>query len=438
MSGVVVGALQRLVRVQPGEVRAMLWAFAYFFFLLAGYFVIRPVREEFGVAGGSENLVWLFLGTFVATLLGTSVFGALVARFPRRVLVPVIYHFFALNVLAFWALFTWGGDAIAVQVGRAFFVWTSFFVLFVVSLFWSFVADVFTSEQGKRLFGFVAAGGTSGALFGSLVTGQLVEHVGTVHLLLVPFLFLELAILCSGRLARSLPPTTGRSQEADRGEATGGGILTGIRLALESPYLLGILAYMFLATTSGTVLYMQQAAIIEEAMDDPAARTRLFAYMNLAVQVLTLVTEVGFTSRIVARIGVGWTLGILPLVYVVGFTALGIWNELTVIVVLQVVRRAAGYALSTPTREVLFTVVTREEKYKSKNFIDTVVFRGGDAFSMGVTTAMRSLGASLSAIAFLALPLCGAWLLVARALGRGHRRLEDAEAVPAEPAPPAV
>lgn len=417
--------LRRLVRVEADEVRAMGWAFAYFFFLLAGYFVIRPVREEMGVAGGSENLPFLFSGTFVATLIGVPIFGALVSRYPRRVLVPVVYHFFAANILVFWLLFSFGGEELRLHTSRAFFVWTSFFSLFVVSFFWSFVADLFSSEQAKRLFGFIAAGGTAGALCGSLITTLTVELVGTVNLLFIPLVFLELAILCATRLARSRPepPSPQGAPEASAG-ATGGGVLDGVKLALRSPYLLGICAYLFFKTTSGTVLYLQQASIIESAMDDPDARTRLFAGMNFAVQALTLGTQVFLTSRIIARIGVGWTLGILPAIYLVGFGVLGLWNGLAVIVVLQVVQRATSYALSSPTRQILFTVVSREERYKSKNFIDTVVFRGGDATSAWIFSALARLGASLATISFAALPVCGLWLLVARSLGRGHQRLE--------------
>ncbi len=427
--------LRRLVRVEADEVRAMGWAFAYFFFLLAGYFVIRPVREEMGVAGGSENLPFLFSGTFVATLIGVPIFGALVSRYPRRVLVPVVYHFFAANILVFWLLFSFGGEELRLHASRAFFVWTSFFSLFVVSFFWSFVADLFDSEQAKRLFGFIAAGGTAGALCGSLITTLSVELVGTVNLLWIPLLFLELAILCATRLARSRSEqsTPNATPEASAG-ATGGGILDGVKLALRSPYLLGICAYLFFKTTSGTVLYMQQASIIESAMDDPDARTRLFAGMNFAVQALTLGTQVFLTSRIIARIGVGWTLGVLPAIYLVGFGVLGVWNGLAVIVVLQVVQRATSYALSSPTRQVLFTVVSREERYKSKNFIDTVVFRGGDATSAWIFSLLGRLGASLATISFLALPVCGLWLLVARSLGRGHQRLERGQG-PASVAP---
>lgn len=419
--------LTRTVALRPGEGRALLWSFAYFFCLLAGYYVLRPLRDEMGIAGGVRNLQWLFTATFLAMLAAVPVFGAMVARLPRRRFIPLVYHFFVVNIVIFWLLLAF--DVGRVQVARVFFVWISVFNLFAVSVFWSFMADLFASEQGKRLFGFIAAGGSLGALLGPALTVALALPLGPVNLLIVAALLLELAVLCARRLEPVAVPggtasLTSAAMLPARAEAAelGGGWLAGIAMVLRSPYLAGIALWVLLLSLTGTFLYFQQANIVAAASDDPAVRTRIFATIDLSIGILTIIVQFFATGRLIARFGVGRAAAILPLVFGLGFLALAFTPMLIVVIAFQAVQRTANFALSNPAREILFTVLEREEKYKAKNVIDIVVFRGADAASGWLFALLRGAGAELSAISLATVPLAGIWLVLALALGRAHER----------------
>ena len=413
--------LLSLSALRPGEGRALAWSFAYFFCLLAGYYVLRPLRDEMGVAGGVRNLQWLFTATFLVMLAAVPLYGALVARLPRRRFVPLVYHFFVANLGIFWLLLAL--DVERVLVARVFFVWISVFNLFVVSVFWSFMADLFSSEQGKRLFPYIAAGGTAGALAGPSVTIALAGPLGPVNLLIVAALFLEIAVLCVRRLERAAAPAADApAAAAPPAPEIGGGWLDGIRLLARSPYLAGIALWVTLLSVAGTFLYFQQATIVAAASDDPAVRTRLFAVIDLAVGLLTVLVQFFATGRLIQRFGLGAAAGFLPLVFAGGFAALAAAPVLAVVVAFQAVQRTANFAVSNPAREVLFTAVTREEKYKAKNVIDIVVFRGADAGAGWLFEALRSLGLELRGLSLLTIPLAVAWLLLALALGRAHER----------------
>ena len=414
-------ALARVVAVRPGEARALLWSFAYFFCLLAGYYVLRPLRDEMGIAGGVRNLQWLFTATFLVMLAAVPVFGAVVARLPRKRFVPLVYHFFVANIAVFWVLLTL--DIEKVVVARVFFVWISVFNLFAVSVFWSFMADLWQSEQGKRLFGFIAAGGSAGALLGPVVTVALAVPLGPVNLLIIAALLLELAVLCAHRLESVVPKAEegGTARPADSG-AIGGGWLSGILMVLRSPYLAGIALWVALLSLAGTFLYFQQASIVAAASDDPAVRTRIFATIDLAIGVLTILVQFLATGRLIARFGVGPAAAALPLVFALGFLALAFTPALFVVIGFQALQRATNFALSNPAREVLFTVLDREEKYKAKNVIDIVVFRGADAGSGWVFSALRGAGLELSSISLATVPVAALWLALALGLGRGQAR----------------
>ena len=414
-------ALGRVVSVRPDETRALLWSFAYFFCLLAGYYVLRPLRDEMGIAGGVRNLQWLFTATFLVMLAAVPVFGAVVARLPRKRFVPLVYHFFVANIAVFWVLLTL--DIEKVVVARVFFVWISVFNLFAVSVFWSFMADLWQSEQGKRLFGFIAAGGSAGALLGPVVTVALAVPLGPVNLLVIAALLLELAVLCAHRLESAVPKAGegATAKPADSG-AIGGGWLSGILMVLRSPYLAGIALWVALLSLAGTFLYFQQASIVAAASDDPAVRTRIFATIDLAIGILTILVQFLATGRLIARFGVGPAAAALPLVFALGFLALAFTPALFVVIGFQALQRATNFALSNPAREVLFTVLDREEKYKAKNVIDIVVFRGADAGSGWVFSALRGTGLELSSISLATVPVAALWLALALALGRGQAR----------------
>jgi AAA family ATP:ADP antiporter len=419
--------LSRLVSVRPGEGRALAWSFAYFFCLLAGYYVLRPLRDEMGIAGGVKNLPWLFTATFVVMLAAVPLFGAVVARLPRRRFVPLVYHFFVANIAIFWLLLTL--DVEKPLVARVFFVWISVFNLFAVSVFWSFMADLFASDQGKRLFGFIAAGGSAGALAGPAVTVWLAVPLGPVNLLMIAALMLELAVLCAHRLEAAAPRlkagtpdlATVDSAPAERpAAALGGGWLAGIAMVLRSPYLGGIATWVFFLSLAGTFLYFQQANIVAAASDDPAVRTRIFATIDLAIGILTIVVQCFATGRLITRFGIGPAAAFLPLVFALGFLTLAFAPMLVVVIAFQAIQRTANFAISNPAREVLFTVVQREEKYKAKNVIDIVVFRGADAISGWLFATLRAAGLELSTISLATVPLATAWVVLAIALGRAQ------------------
>jgi AAA family ATP:ADP antiporter len=429
--------LERLVVLRPGELPALLWSFAYFFCLLAGYYVLRPLRDEMGIAGGVRNLQWLFTATFVVMLAAVPLFGAVVARLPRRRFIPLVYHFFVFNIALFWLLLSF--DVSKVLVARVFFVWISVFSLFTVSVFWSFMADLFGSEQGKRLFGFIAAGGSAGALLGPILTVGLAKSLGPVNLLLVAAFFLELAVLCARHLeTAALPASTASATRAEAAQpaapsasgALGGSWLDGIVLLLRSPYLGGIALWVALLSLAGTFLYFQQASIVAAASDDPAVRVRIFALIDLSIGILTIAVQCLATGRLISRFGVGIAAAFLPCVFALGFLALVVSPTLVVVIVFQSLQRTANFAISNPAREVLFTVVKRAEKYKAKNVIDIVVFRGADAFNGWLFAAMRTAGLELGMISLATLPLMLAWALLAMALGRTQeRRARQADGV---------
>ncbi|OGA24673.1 MAG: MFS transporter [Betaproteobacteria bacterium RIFCSPLOWO2_02_FULL_67_26] len=427
--------LARVVNVRPGEARALCWSFAYFFCLLAGYYVLRPLRDEMGIAGGVRNLPWLFTATFFVMLAVVPVFGAVVARLARRIFIPLVYHFFVANIAIFWLLLTL--DLGTVHVARVFFVWISVFNLFAVSVFWSFMADLYASEQGKRLFGFIAAGGSAGALLGPALTVWLAVPLGPVNLLVVAALLLEVAVLCAARLeasaARLKPesPAPAGAVNAPPDAGLGGGWLAGIVMVLRSPYLAGIALWVALLSLAGTFLYFQQANIVAAASDDPAVRTRIFATIDLAIGVLTLIVQFVATGRLITRFGAGPAAAFLPLVFGLGFLALWASPALWVVIAFQAVQRAANFALSNPAREVLFTVLAREEKYKAKNVIDIVVFRGADALSGWLFALLRGAGLEPGAISLATVPVTAAWLALALVLGRAHERRTRDSAAPA-------
>jgi len=413
--------------VQPGEMRSLLWSFAYFFCLLAGYYVLRPLRDEMAIVGGVRNLQWLFTATFAAMLAAVPLYGAVVARLPRKRFIALVYHFFAANIAIFWVLLAFHVGT--QHVARVFFVWISVFNLFAVSIFWSYMADLFSSEQGKRLFGFIAAGGSAGALFGPAVTVWLVGPLGPTNLLLLAAVLLEAAVLCARALERAALPSrdtsvsaAGAGPQASNAQQMGGGALAGIALLARSPYLAGIALWVALLSLAGTFLYFQQANIVAALFDDPNRRTAVFAQIDLAVSLLTIVVQFIATGKLIRRFGAGPAAAFLPLVFAAGFLTLALTPMLWVVIAFQAMQRAANFAISNPAREVLFTVVDREEKYKAKYVIDNVVFRGSDAVSGWLFHALRGIGMELQAIALATVPVAVGWLVLALALGRTHEK----------------
>jgi AAA family ATP:ADP antiporter len=374
-----------------------------------------------GVQGGVENLPWLFSATFAAMLAAVPVFGFAAARLPRRRLVPWTYLFFIGNVLIFYALFR--AQVAPAALARAFFIWVSVFNLFVVSLFWSVMADLHRPGQAARLFGFVSAGGSCGALAGPSLTALLAAPLGTGNLLLVSCAFLALALACVRALLRRPAAADPRLETPREGEI-GGTAWSGVLVVLRSPYLLGIVAWVLLYTVLFGFVYFELAKLVATAHADPGERTRLFAQVDLAVNVLTLLGQMFVVARFVDKLGVGAALALLPALGIAGFAAIAFAPMLAVLIAFQILRRAADYAIARPAREMLFTVLGREEKYKSKNFIDTVVFRGGDAASGWFYAAGKAAGLGLAGFAAVAIPAAILWLGLGLLLGSQHRRIQ--------------
>lgn len=393
--------LCRLLRAEPHELPAVAWAFAYFFLLLCSYYILRPVRDSLAVDLGPKTLRLLFTATFVTMLALVPLFGWLCARLARARLLPLVYAFFSLNLLAF---------AFALE-GRIFFVWLSVFNLFVVSVFWSFMSDLFDTGQAARLYGAIAAGGSAGAITGPLAASSLVSVLGIRGLLVLSALLLLATVLCIvmlGRWAARHP----RAGEPPAEAPIGGGILEGVRAVLASPFLLAICGYLLCYTGLSTALYFQQVDILAREIPGAEARTRLLASVDLAVNSLTLALQLFAFSRLAAALGPTGMLAVMPIVSLVGFLVLGATPVLAVLIAFGVTRRVGEFAISKPAREALFTVVPRRSRYKAKNFIDTVVYRGGDALS-------GWLFAGLAGAALVAAGVSAAW--TGLALYLGHR-----------------
>ena len=437
--------VRRAVDVREHEFAALIWSAAYFFFVLSAYYVLRPIRDEAGVAGGVDNLPWLFTGTLVGMLLVHPVFASLVGRLPRRRFVPLTYRFFILHLVIFFVLYNFVDPAKNVWIGRIFFIWGSIFNLFVVSVFWSFMTDVFRPGQSKRLFGMVAVGGSIGAITGSSITSALAEPLGPVNLLLVSALLLEFACQASRSLERHEAALALAADESDRAESgqpkssgedlIGGGLFDGIKSVFATPYLLGISGLMLFFTISSTFIYFQQADIVSRVFaNDRVGRTELFANRDLAVNVLTLITQIFLTGRIVRWFGIGMALAFVPALGVVGFALLGAWPGLAVVLIFDILRRAANFAIQRPAREALYAVLPRADKYKAKNFNDTFVYRAGDQIGAWTYPAMGALGLGLSGLSFSMIPLSIAWLALALWLGRKYLRFHRAPDAPKETA----
>ena len=402
--------IQSLTGADPDEVRPLCWSFLYFFCLLCGYYILRPVRDEMAIEGGIQHLPWMMTATFVTMLAATPLFGYVSARVSRERMLLAVYAFFASHLVAFFLLMS---SHVAPQwVARVFFVWLSVFNLFVVSVFWSFMADIFRPDQGTRLFSIIAAGGSTGAIVGPLVT------TGLTYLLPVPTLMLVSAALLGAcwfciraldRWSRQRPgPALAHAMERP-GDAIGGSIWAGMRLALSSPYLLGICAYLFLLTTTATFLYLEQTRLVGEQVASAQGRTRLFAVVDLAVNVLTFLAQLFMTGPMINRFGIASALVFLPVASLIGFAVVGAMPMLLAFILFTIVRRVGEYAVAKPAREVLFTVLSREEKYKAKNFIDTAVSRAGDAATGWIVNAVKAVGISAPQMAWALVPLAFVW-----------------------------
>ncbi len=426
--------LSKLFKVEPGEIAALAWSFTYFFCLLSGYYILRAFRDAWGAASGTRNLPWLYLATAASMLVASIVFAAITTRLSRRRFIPYAYRFFIVNLLLFLVLFKVMPEPSQVWLGRAYFVWVSVFNLFVVSVFWSLMADVFTNVQGKRLGAIIAVGGTLGQIYGSFIAGNLAASVGgTENLLLMSMALLEAACWCVYRLnalAAARRTGTGTDAAPPGDEAIGGGPLDGLVRIARSPYLAGIALFILCYTITSTFLYATKIMIAVQETADQETRIAFFARIDFWTGVVTIFAQVFLTSRLIARFGVGSTLAVLPAVTLLGFALLSVglarpeWlPTVALLTAFEAVRRASNYAVSRPAREVLYTVVAREDKYKTKNVIDTFVYRSGDQVGIWAHAGLLALGLTLPGVCLAVIPFAAGWLLLALVLGRKQRVL---------------
>ncbi len=420
----------RLLGTHDGEAAAVLAGGALFFCVFTGYFMLRPVRETMGVAGGVDNLQWLFTGTFLATLVATPLFGWIASKVSRRTILAWTYGFFTLNLLAFAAALAARPDDLA--VARTFYIWLSVFNLLTISLAWSTLADVFATHQAKRLFALMAGGASLGGLVGPILGTTLVAPLGHAGLLVLSAAFLAIAIAVAAALHRwrdRQPAATSPADGEERSRALGGNPFAGATAVFRSPYLLAIGVFVILLATANTFLYFEQARLVAEHFPDRTRQTQVFGLIDTIVQALAILTQVFLTGRIARRLGVGVLIVAVPLVVAGGFLWLALAPVFGVFVVVMVVRRAGEYAFVRPGREMLYTVVAPEQKYKAKNFIDTVFYRGGDAISGWVKRGLDLLGEHPSLAMGIGAMLALAWAVTGGWLARAfHRREGDAAA----------
>ena len=409
--------LSRLVRVNAHELGALGWSFAIFFSVLCSYYILRPLRDEMGVTLGKERLQGLFTVIFVVMLVMVPVFGWVVRSLERRWILPAVYLFFIANQVLFWL--AWVTVKPGPMIAAVFYVWVNVYVMFVVSLFWSFMTDVWASEQAKRLYGAIAVGGTTGALTGPLLIQLFLGVIGLPGLLLLAAAFLATALAGALRL-RALLTVDGAARDGEE-KSKSASLIAGALNVWRDPYLFKIALWVLIANVIGMLFYLEQARIVGEAIKDPSERVLLFSRIETAVSLLTIALQGVVAARLIQHIGVGSTAGLLPLGGLIALVAFAAAPVLATIVAIMVVQRAMGYGLANPAMRVLYTVVDAGDKYRAQNFIDTAVYRGGDAGAGWLLTVLgKSAGLSVSAIAILAIPLAGVWGWVSLRLGSEH------------------
>jgi AAA family ATP:ADP antiporter len=416
LAGPIRARLESILGVKSDEILLAFLAFAYFFLLLCGYFIIRPIRDNMGIEFGTARLPYLFGYIFAVMLAAVPLYGWVVSRFPKGRIVPIAYGCFGLQILAFYFLLRSSIDQMA--IAPVFFVWVSVFNLFVVSIFWSYMVDVFSPDRANRLFGFIAAGGTLGALVGPLITQALVRYVGIPDLLLISLAFLLAALFCVlliNRIAGGMPAS------APSGQRVGESAFSGLIRVCKSRYLLMIAIWVFLGDILSTILYLEQQTIVGQTIANSDARVQLLARLDLATSVLTVLLQILATEKIIRHLGVGFAIAVLPIITIACFMGLAFAPTLAVIATAQVVSRGFGFGITNPARHILFSTVSLDEKYKAQNVIDTLVQRSGDAAGGSCFAALLSgAGLGLAAISAVAIPVTAFWLALCGGLGRRH------------------
>jgi ATP:ADP antiporter, AAA family len=420
--------LRRLVVLQPGEAPALLASFATLLCTFSSYTILRPVRDALGITSGLEKIPYLFWGVFVVMLVLQPVYGWLTSRFPRTVFLPWVYGFFVANLMGFYLWFRLQQDH--TWIARTYFVWVSVFNLFVVAAFWSLMADVFTREQAGRLFGAIWAGASTGGLIGPFIDNRLAVPLGAINLLPISAALLALSLLFMRQVIRwqraqaaAAGGATGQASEPRADEALGGSVWAAFGEVLRSPYLLGIAAFVLLMTWVSTFLYLEQQAFVAKAFHTADERARFFGGIDFLVQAASLAMQLLLFGRLFKWVGLRAMLASVPVIMTAGYAVFALAPRFMVLVVVYAVRRVGDYALTRPCRDALFTVVSREEKYKAKSLIDTFAYRGGDALSGSLYKGLTGgFAATPTAIGWLGAGISALWTVLALALGRAFER----------------
>lgn len=416
--------VSRALNIEGHDIAPLALGFLLFFFLFTAYFMLRPVRETMGITGGVKNLQWMFTGTFIATLALMPLFGWLSARVPRRDICNWTLAFFVANLVAFACAFSFNEKSI--WVARTFYIWLSVFSLLSVSVAWSNLADLFPIDTAKRLFALMSTGASVGGVVGPLLGISLVGRFGHGGLLALSALLLTAAIGASRRLQRwrDRNPSVDASDVA-RHHPLGGSPFAGGTLVARSGFLIGSAAFVFFLAATTTFLYVEQARLVEAAFPDRIDQTRVFGWIDMIVQTLAIVAQIFVTGRIAQRLGVGVLLVAVPLVVAGGFVFLAAWPTFATLAIVMIARRAGEYALVKPGREMLFTFLPAEEKYKAKNFIDTVVYRGSDAVNSWLSSLLNALLQSHAYVALIGGAIALLWAATGAWLSRVHAGAES-------------
>jgi len=420
--------ITRVLGIERDELVAVAWSFVYFFCIMSAYFMLRSVREAMAIVSGVQNIPWLFTGTFTLMMMATPLFGWIASRYPRRTFLPWVYYFFVANILIFFGVFSYlqANELSLIWTSRAFFVWLSVFNLFVVSVFWSFMADLYTKEQSRRLFGVISAGGSLGALVGPLMTSVLVIPIGFKNLLPISALLLLLGVFCVYRLRhwvrhRDQANTAVNSVESEK--PIGGAAWAGVKFVISQPYFSAIAMALLCANFLGGAMYMYLAQMVSITFEGTDRQTQVFAFMDASINALSFVGQLLIVKHAVKKLGIGWTLSLLPLLSIAGFAILALNPTFAIIAGFQILRRSLGFGFSKPTSDMLYSVVSPEAKYKAKNFIETTVYRGWDVVS---TWTIRSIGSiGLSGVALVCVPVAVIWMMIVRWIGKEYRRRDE-------------
>lgn len=421
-------------KVESNEIKAVVLSFSFAFTLMASYYILRPIRDAMASDWSDAELSTLFTATFVFSFVVVALYGAACSRIRIGRLVPGIYGLFALSFFGFYLAIQASPDTPINS--KVFYVWISIFSLFNVSVFWSFMADIFNKEQARRLFGFIASGSSIGALIGPLLALTLVGRVGKGNLLLISTVLLLVPMIIIGWLEQIKHTELHNEElnaEQDYQQTLGSNPLAGFMLFVRNPYLLGIGIFILLYTAISTFVYFELKNLM--AGLDESTRTQIWAGMDLAVNILTIGTAMFFTSRLATRFGLAVTLAFVPVIIFAGLLVVAMAPMIWVVVALQVVRRAGNYGITRPGREMLFTAVDRESRFKAKSVIDIVVYRGGDMITAWAFTGLtQGLGLGLGAVAFVGTLIAGVWAFVGHSLGRNYDQShgETSSSEPAE------